>query len=108
MTSIKGYIEIIEILIEKSCELKIDLNAKDYHNQRTAFHLACKNGHMKIVGKFLKKSFDINAKDRYEDSAFQLACENGHSEIAAALVLKSSDFKINLNAKNSHHRTGFH
>ena len=36
------------MLIKKSVEFKIDLNAKD-QSGNTGFHVAIKNGHMKIV-----------------------------------------------------------
>ena len=74
------------MLIQKSAELNIDLNAKDRMFDRTAFHLACENGHSKIAEMLIQKSaefnIELNAKDKYGTTAFHLACENGHSKIA--------------------------
>ena len=40
-----GHSKIAEMLIQKSAELNIDLNAKHRLFDRTAFHLAYENGH---------------------------------------------------------------
>ena len=40
-----GHSKIAEMLIQKSAELNIDLNAKHRLFGRTAFHLAYENGH---------------------------------------------------------------
>ena len=40
-----GHSKIAEMLIQKSAELNIDLNAKHRLFDRTAFHLACENGY---------------------------------------------------------------
>ena len=41
------------MIIKKSNELNIDINAKDY-NDCTAFHLGCENGHSKIAEMLLE------------------------------------------------------
>ena len=56
-------------LIQKSAEFNIDLNAKDKYGtdrmfDRTAFHLACENGHSKIVAEMLiQKSAELNISE---------------------------------------------
>ena len=56
-----GHVKIFELLIKKSVECNIDLNAKDSAG-RTGFHHACICGHVKIVDLVIKKSVecDIN------------------------------------------------
>ena len=47
-----GHSKIAEMLIQKSAELNIDLNAKHRLFDRTAFHLAYENGHfIKLLRK---------------------------------------------------------
>ena len=48
------------MLIQKSTELNIDLNAKHMLFDRTAFHLACENGHSKIAKMLIQKSAEFN------------------------------------------------
>ena len=72
--------KIADILIQKSVELSIDLNAKDSLND-TAFHLACMDANSKIAEILIQKSdeFDIelNAKDADGLTAFHSACREG-------------------------------
>ena len=82
------------MLIQKYVEFTIDLNAIDeWHDDKTAFHLACENGHSKVAEMIMQKSvefnIDLNAKDRCARTAFHLACYNGHSKVAEMLIQKS-------------------
>ena len=80
----KGHFKIVELLIQKSGELKIDLNAKNFEGN-SALHMACSYGHTELVHMLLQKSvefnIDLNAKNRFGTSAFHSACTNGHNEI---------------------------
>ena len=53
--------------LQKSDEFNIDLNTKDIVG-KTAFHLACNNGHSKIAEMLMQKSvkfnIDLNTKDK--------------------------------------------
>ena len=66
------------MLIKKSAEIYIALNAKD-QNGKTGFHLACQNSRLSIVEMMLKeaKSFklELTMKDNDGRSGFQLAKE---------------------------------
>ena len=73
------------MLLKKSVELNIDLNAKDTAD-RTALHWACINGHFKIVEIILKKStelnIDLNTANVFGQTAFYEAYIHGHSKTA--------------------------
>ena len=57
-----GHKKMVEMLIEKSFEFGIDLNAKTKAYGTTAFHLACKFGYKDTVNILMEKSstYDIN------------------------------------------------
>ena len=78
----EGCTKIVEILIEKSHELKIKLNRRTKWLRKCGFHLACTNGHSKIADMLMLKSaehnIDLNAKDGDRRTAFHMACSNGH------------------------------
>ena len=102
-----------EFLIEKSIELKIDLNAKNIFGD-TAFHRACYNDKTEVVKKMLAFGqahpdiLDLTIKDNYGKTGFHHACLREHSKIAEVLVKKSIEFNIDLNSKNVQGRTAFH
>ena len=62
------------MLLQKSKEFKIKLNAKDKNGQ-TAFHLACKRGYTSIVKIMIENSDSIRLGLRDNDgkTGFQLA-----------------------------------
>ena len=79
----KSYTGIAKLLIEKSNELNIDLNAKNKEGQ-TGFHISCYqgyDGHLEIVKMLIQKSdeikLELNAKDKAGHTAFHLACKDG-------------------------------
>ena len=48
-------LKIVELIVQKSVECSVDLNAKDIYGW-TPFHMACNEGHSKIIEILLKKS----------------------------------------------------
>ena len=78
------------MLINRSSDLKIDLNAKDNIMGRTGFHYACVFNYPNIVQKLIQKStmfnIDLNAKGNENDeTALHIACFKGHSSIGKAM-----------------------
>ena len=102
----KGCINIALILLNRTDELKIDLNThtKNYYGHG-AFHLACVHGHSEIAEIIIKNSsklkIGLNSKNSDGCSAFHLACWQGHSEIAEMIMKNSSKLNIDLNSKNN-------
>ena len=103
LTCQNGHLELAEMLIQKSVEFKIDLNAKDFGGF-TAFENACLSGHTKIVEMLLEKSDEFNIvfkpNNNFKQTAFHLACLKGNTETAEFLIQKSVAFNIDLNAKD--------
>ena len=106
----KSHSKVAKVLIQKSAELNIDLNAKDQY-VRTAFHYACIWGHSDIAEMLMQKSaefnIDLNAKDEDGMTAFHLACSRGRKNIVEMIIDKGKSCKIDLTEKDSLGRTGF-
>ena len=66
-----------------------DPNASDY-DSRTALHLACANGHLKVVELLLACKASINAKDRWDGTPLEDAITSGHASIAYFLWSKGA------------------
>ena len=98
------------MLIQKSTDFNINLNAKGDHGQ-TVFHFACKNGKSKIAEILMKKSVEfsinLNALDNFRRTGFHLACIYGYSELDQMFIQKSAEFNIDLYAKDVFGKTGF-
>ena len=71
--------KIAMVLMQKSTELEIDLNAKDIH-ELTAFHWACVNSETSIVEMMIENAkiynLDLEAKDECGKSGYDLASIN--------------------------------
>ena len=52
---------MVEILVQKSAEFKIDLNVKDF-NGKTAFHYACENGWSEITKLIIDKKRGVEVE----------------------------------------------
>ena len=71
-------------MVMKSVDIDIGLNYQD-KSGRTALHVACENGQLKIVELFLQKSsklnIDLNAEDNKGMTPMDYAEINKHIEI---------------------------
>ena len=107
----KGRMNIASMLMNKSKELKIDLNQSNICG-KTALHLACEKGHSDIAKMIMKNSsklkIDLNTKNIWGGTAFHIVCCRGHSEIAEIMMKHSSKLKLDLSTKDNHDSTGFH
>ena len=76
--------------MKKSSELKIDLNIKD-NSGRTAFHLACMNGRVRIVDMMIEQSesleLDLKAEDCDGKTGYQFA--NVHQRTAVVNLIRT-------------------
>ena len=110
-SSYKEHSEIAAMLLQKSTELKIDLNAKGY-DRKTGFDWACNNGNLKLVEMIIQKSavakIDLNNRDNDGKTAFHHACANNHLEIVEILIQKYKESNFDLNGKDAKGWTAFH
>ena len=87
------------------------LELLDNYANLTPMHIACREGHAKIVGLFLKFGFDLSSTAKtvdffgfdlsstpgpdngsnYTSTPLHLACESGKEQIVAMLVCKGAD-----------------
>ena len=97
------------MLIQKSTELNVELNAKD-NSGKTAFHITCVKGHSEIVEMLIQKSIELkielNAKDIHGWTGFHHACCYGFENIVEIMVDNAEFFKLDLTAKHCKGRTG--
>ena len=87
-----------------------DKNIKNVRGE-TSFHLACKNGHFKIVQLLLKNNdpeINFNAKDNSGITAFHLACRFGKLDVVKIFIEHAAALSIDLNAKSKSGVTAFH
>ena len=86
-----GLSKIANILITKSANLKIDLNARNRYGQ-TAFHYACHRGRRDIVAMMIEhaESLKLNfkIKDMIGETAFQIAKNYGKLDIVDLIKKK--------------------
>ena len=56
----------VDMVVQKSAILNLNLNAKNKFDGMTAFHIACRHGHLKLAGMFVqisdKLKLELNAK----------------------------------------------
>ena len=81
-----GRLLIARTIIEKSAELKIDLNAKDDYCSETAFLRACYHGKIDMIEMIIENAesygIDITAQNSYRQNGFQIAKEYGKTDAA--------------------------
>ena len=73
-----GHLKIAEMLIEKSAELNIDLNAKG-SGGRTAFHWTCW-GHTNLAEMFMQKSAEFNIDLNTKQNADRTTVDRKHGQ----------------------------
>ena len=88
------------MLMQKSAEFGINLNAKDNISGRTAFHLACAFGKTEIARMIVQKStelnIELNNKNRYGWTAFQLASNHGRVDIVDMMIENAKYYQLAL------------
>ena len=76
--------KVVEIIIQKSVEFSIDLNAKS-KDGCTGFHLVCAWGWKEIVKIMIKNAtssnLDLTARNNHGQTGFQLAKIKGMNNI---------------------------
>lgn len=81
-----GRLLIARKIIEKSAELKIDLNARDDDLSETAFHRACYHGKSDMIEMIIENAesygIDLTAQNMYGRNGFHIAEGNGKAKAA--------------------------
>ena len=76
---------VTSFLLQNSTVFNIQLNIKDKIYGKTAFHMACKRGHLSIVELMIenRESFnlDLSAKDNHGRTGYQVAKEFGQTDV---------------------------
>jgi len=88
----KGDLENVVMLLEAGCPV----NAEDY-DKRTALHLACSDGNLKMVNELFNYNPKIDCQDRWGGTPLGDAVREGHIVVAAALVAKGATFNFEEN-----------
>jgi glutaminase len=71
-------------LLNRYCELGVDLDVADY-DHRTALHLACCNNNMEIARYLIDRKVNVCALDRWNHSPLDDAMQYGSSEMVRLL-----------------------
>ena len=80
MTSIKGYLEISELLTSSGAD--VNIRGRD---GRTPLHIASMNGHLEIVQLLLCQGADISFRDNSGSTALDIASSYGRLQVADCL-----------------------
>ena len=111
----KGRINILQLLLRKNNDLKINISAEDDHGidvlaktkcGTTAFYLACRHGHADVT-KFLMENADalgINLNGTIGNiclTVFHWACLYGHIDVVRIFMENAAIYGIDLNAKDA-------
>jgi len=103
--SIQERPEVVKLIIESSVQHNFDLNAT-YGDGETAFHNACKYGHIEVVKVMVQFAseygIDLAAKNGNGKTAFLSACWNGKTEIVRLLIEQSVDHNFGINTEALH------
>ena len=108
----EGQLEIVNLMVTKSKEYGIDLNASD-DNGCTGFWFACFEGHEEVVNLMLTSSIeydiDLNARNHYGCTGLIVACDKGHIEIAKLMIenrtYNRTKYGINIQQETNNGRT---
>jgi len=92
MASMKGYIDIVNLLIENG----VNVNAKG-NNGWTALMHASSGGYLAIVEILIKNGADVNAKNINGSTALMVASMKGNEDIIDMLIKNGAD----VNAKDN-------
>ena len=106
----RGRINIVQLLLLKNNDLKININAEDNHGA-TAFHWACFYGQTDVVKIFMENAaiygIDLSAKDDIGCTAFHYAFAR-NLDVFQLFMENAAALSIDLNSQSEYGWTAFH
>lgn len=97
-----GAEEIVALILETG---KAEIDHQDKWGM-TALHYACRQGHLRVVGRLIQARANVNAQENYGFSPLHEAAENGHLDIVKLLVQNGADPKLGLKKTYQSHPAG--
>ena len=105
----------LKLLLQKSDQLKLDVNAVDDIGETALMH-ACQSNDPQVIPPFLEcvrsKGINVNAKDEFGRTAFICACQHvmdyGEDSRIDILMDQAKDLNMDLMTRNYKDKTGFH
>lgn len=94
----EGNINLIQDFLIK---YKININARDKYNDRTALLNAAEHGHKKIVKLLINNKADLNLIECNGFTALMLASDKDHKEITKLLIEAKANINLNSNLHGS-------
>ena len=85
LASAKGFIEIVEFILEQITETSIPTS--EVTDCQTPLHMAAKFNRLEVLKLLIRKDKNPNYKTKSGKSAFDLAMEKGHKKVAEFLML---------------------
>ena len=67
-------------------DIKKAVTSVEKNTKRTALHVACKNGHYRLVEFLIRKQAPVDARDKLLKTPLHYACENGNLEVIELLL----------------------
>ncbi|XP_019616149.1 PREDICTED: ankyrin repeat domain-containing protein 2-like [Branchiostoma belcheri] len=91
--------------VRRSLEKGVDVNIKSITTDGdTGLHVACREGHVKVVELLIKNQADLNVANKDGDTGLHVACREGHVKVVELLIKNQAD----LNVANKTGDTGLH
>jgi hypothetical protein len=98
-----GSISCVKFLLSAGCDISMKTTLEP-HAECTALHLACSNGHHKVVEALLEHNKGrelIEARDSHGCTPLHLACQYGQRECIRKLLLSGADLSAKMNGKRT-------
>ena len=98
---IEGDLDLVKRWLSNN---KVDVNVKDYINERSGIHYAALNGRVDVVKVLLQNGADVNDVDVLEWTALHCAAKKGHVGVVKVLIQNGAD----VNAVDEEKSTALH
>lgn len=100
MACSKGYIDIVNLILDRNTNININDNDKNVYDGRTPLHLACLKDNLELAKLLLSRGANVNHEE--SDGCTALMHASCGSEELVKLLL---DYKADVNIKNKYNST---